>query len=145
MERREWPEGCLGDDAGAPRKGYDWNKRCEAATVTGSLGPTVWSPPAHIAGPALSPVPLGIVSGLISRGGPFIAGWARFTRLGDVLFSANFACRGFSEVRVFALRCPLRVPCDPHPIGLEINGAFARCPGRGAGLQLLQCRDAPDR
>jgi hypothetical protein len=59
--------------------------------------------------------------------------------------SVKFALRGFSEVRVFALQCPVIVPCGSHPIRLEIDGSFARAPERGAGLQLLQCRDAPGR
>jgi hypothetical protein len=51
VERRKWPEGCLGDDAGALQKGYDWNKRCEAATVAAPVPTRLGLRPHILLGP----------------------------------------------------------------------------------------------
>jgi hypothetical protein len=65
---RKWPEWCNGERRERVRRG---GRREAANHPRGPSRPTARPPPAHIVGPAPSPVPFGIVPGHHSGGRPF--------------------------------------------------------------------------
>jgi len=133
-------------DAGALRKGYDWNKRCEAATVTGSLAPRSGLRPPILLGPPRRRFRWESYPATAGAGPSALLYVCH--GVGDVLFSANFACRGFSEAHPHRPRLrwrlgPFRVRSPP---GRVVKYRQARRPvitppPRSAGL--VRARPTP--